>query len=207
MANYRVMVRLATVSGIPEDSPVNVFHFTSTDIANDDLEIRDALVDFYDDLNTRFGNQIAQNGHSIKMYDLADPTPRAPIAEYSWNMTAAPTGDPLPTEIALCLSFQGNRVSGTSQARRRGRVYIGPWAEGQQDTANNGRPSAGTITALVTSGDDLLTASQAASTWRWCVWSPTDAAMVQVTNGWVDNAWDVQRRRGVEPTTRETFAT
>jgi len=41
----------------------------------------------------------------------------------------------------------------------------------------------------------------------WQVWSPTDNQGRDVTNAWVDDAWDVQRRRGLRASTRSELAT
>jgi hypothetical protein len=42
--------------------------------------------------------------------------------------------------------------------------------------------------------------------WTWIVVSEVAGLNdVIVTNGWVDNAFDIQRRRGVTPTSRSTF--
>jgi hypothetical protein len=40
----------------------------------------------------------------------------------------------------------------------------------------------------------------------WCVWSVADQIAVPVANGWIDNAFDVQRRRGVDYTSRTLWA-
>jgi len=70
-------------------------------------------------------------------------------------------------------------------------------------------------------GLGLFTASSASAVWKWAVFSPTiaggwflpdtegppnlPAAYSPVQSGWVDNAWDTQRRRGLEATARTVF--
>jgi len=39
----------------------------------------------------------------------------------------------------------------------------------------------------------------------WIVYSTVDQAGHEVIGGWVDNAWDIQRRRGELSTSRLTF--
>jgi len=134
---------------------------------------------------------------------MDDDTPRAPIYDDTFDLGSNPTGDSLPPEIALCVSFQGARVSGTSQARRRGRVYLGPVRE--DDNSSVGVPGSSVINDATAFGNFLLGASIADADYTWSVYSTVDNALVTVTNGWVDNAWDVQRRRGLSPTTRVTF--
>lgn len=205
MVDIRCTVTFAIDSGIPEDRPVNTWAFTAVDKSTPvSDEITDDLIAFYNAVSGAFSGIYAQNGHVIKFYDLADPQPRAPYYERTFNLTSNPTQSPLPSELAICVSFQGNRVSGQDQKRRRGRVYLGPLATGQND---NGRPLGTTLTAINAAADDLLTASNGSANYAWCVYSRTDDAMVVVTNGWVDDAFDVQRRRGLAPTTRRTFAT
>jgi hypothetical protein len=39
----------------------------------------------------------------------------------------------------------------------------------------------------------------------WCVYSPTSNMLFPISQIWVDDAWDTQRRRGVKATTRTTY--
>jgi hypothetical protein len=41
----------------------------------------------------------------------------------------------------------------------------------------------------------------------WCVWSRLERKARSVTDWWVDNEWDVQRRRGLKATQRKTGTT
>ena len=195
---------LHTVDAITENYVTNSWCFTDMLPGTDDAAIVTLLKDFYDDIAAAYwSNLIAQNGHEVKLYDLPGTVPNYPYFEGTFNMASAPSGQALPGEIALCLSFQGVRSAGFPQARRRGRVYIGPLS-----TACNsgGRPIAAVMTAMGTAAATLR--SQAAvisGTGGWAVWSVTDAAPVEVDNGWIDNAFDVQRRRGVDATSRTTF--
>jgi hypothetical protein len=40
---------------------------------------------------------------------------------------------------------------------------------------------------------------------EWAIYSPTANLHKTITDIWVDDAWDTQRRRGLAPTTRDTF--
>lgn len=203
--NMRVQATLNPVSGVAADAAVNVWHFlTDEEVATPAL-VEGALTDFYNGVRAAISPSIKRTGGlTLKFYDLADPQPRVPFRETLLNITN--TSVPLyalPAENSLCLSFQGQRVSGESQARRRGRIYLGPLGySGAEDWA---RPSAGLISLLATAGDTLLAASDAQLHWNWAVWSTVNAEMTVVTDGWVDNAWDTQRRRGLEYTSRSTF--
>lgn len=197
------MVQLAIASGIPEDRPVNTLHFDCAVAATGATAILADLPGWFSECAPIYANTVSQNGHRVKMYDMADPTPRAPIVDTTFNLTSGPSGAPLPSEVAICLSFQGVRLSGQSQARRRGRIYIGPLDTSTVDA--DGRPGGVAIGAVADMGDLILADSVASGDYAWAVYSVTDDSLVQVLNGWVDNAFDIQRRRGLAPTSRTTF--
>jgi hypothetical protein len=162
------------------------------------------LKGFYDGIAGSYPAKIAQNGHEIKYYLLPGPgKPNYPFEIDFFNLFTAPTGTTLPTEVALCLSFQGLKAAGAPQARRRGRVYIGPLDEA---TNTDGRPSTTVISAIVTAATTLSSAVTALGAgYEWGIWSVTDQHFVPAIDGWVDNSWDTQRRRGVDPNSRTTF--
>lgn len=77
------------------------------------------------------------------------------------------------------------------------------------------RPWTDLVTAAAAVGTTLLAAGDASSgAWTWCIYSPTTetqtaslaSSFIPIVGGWVDNAWDTQRRRGLEPTTRTTWS-
>jgi hypothetical protein len=39
----------------------------------------------------------------------------------------------------------------------------------------------------------------------WSVWSEANQTASPVRDGWVDDAWDTQRRRGLDSSARTTF--
>lgn len=207
MAIWRAQVEWQSTTLLPEDKVVNTWHFEGSDTATDTDNIRDMLVDFY---TTPYeGNPIKSfmpaallNGfYDIKIFCLADPEPRVPRATYNED-TAVSSNAPLPGEVALCLSYHGAVVSGESQARRRGRIYLGPFT-----TAANasGRPTSAVIATMTAAASELLAAANASVTWQWIVYSRVNDAGVDVVGGWVDNAWDSQRRRGLRSTARTAW--
>lgn len=202
MPLYRTIVELAHENGNPNDKAVNVWHCIADDLTALDLFLVQ-ITTFYGAIDGALSTNIANTGWRLRCYDLADPEPRAPVRDQSvGGITTGSTS--LPHELALCMSFQAPQQSGQSQARRRGRLYLGPFADDASNSAN-GFPAAATLTQLGNAIQNLLDASQAAATWAWAVYSPTNAAAIEVTNAWLDNAWDVQRRRGVSSTSRTTF--
>lgn len=194
---------LRMTSNLPADYATN----TWSCVADNDTAAQafvTELIEFYRDVQGSLANVVALDDHIYKIFNRADPIPRQPVAEGTWDLTTTPSASALPQEVALCLSFQGDPESGVSQARKRGRVYIGPL--GQNTIASTGRPSSTFVTTLATAGDTLLTSSVASGTWDWTVHSATTGDNSVVTNGWVDDEYDTQRRRGRIATSRTVFS-
>lgn len=203
MGAVRAQVILKTNNAISEDFATNSWCFTGEDTEESTTQLTVSLAAFYNTMRPYLGGQMAQNGHLIKFSNLPGVKPNYPFIETSFNLTTAPSGDPAPSEVALCLSFQGSRASGFPQARRRGRVFIGPLL---LNTSSVGRPTTTIVTALAGAGDALKTSVDAITgDVAWAVWSQVDQAAVPVTDGWVDNAFDTVRRRGIRPNSRTTF--
>lgn len=206
--HLQVQVVLQATSNILADNATNTWHFYSPlSLDPDDLDnVRDMIEDFY---GSTFGSGVhvgaflskaISNTALVKYYNMGDPKPRVPIRTDTITLNRPTSGEVLPTEVALVFSFQAERQSGESQARRRNRLYIGPL--GQNACSDDGRPTAGFVAALAKAGRETLQASNASITWQWRVYSPTSGDTHLVDNGWVDNAFDTQRRRGVAPTAR-----
>jgi hypothetical protein len=119
-----------------------------------------------------------------RLYDMADAKPREPIAQANIDMPAA--GTPGPGEVALCLSFYAQR----NLPRQRGRIYTGPFRG-----ASTSGPRPGTVlNDAMALGAALMGLSSGTGDWQ--VFSPTTNTYRDVTNYWVDDAWDTVRSRG-----------
>lgn len=202
MGFYTLQQTIATVDNTAENYATNTWHFeaeTGQDITN----AQSAIQTFYASISDRFGNIVRQNNHPWKIYDDTDPEPRAPVSSGSWNLASAPSLGSLPPEVSLVLSFQGEQESGVPQARKRGRVFI-PFLFSNAN-GSDGRPIAATITDVRDAANALLTASNNAAGWTWLVFSRVAPGYTAVTNGWVDNEWDTQRRRGRKATSRTVY--
>ena len=127
----------------------------------------------------------------------------------------------LPGEIACCLSFRGDYGALLEEApddadadtaperprsRVRNRIFFGPLTiDGAAHTTTPIRPHGDLIEALLDLatelGDMINNPNLASVEARWVTWSGIigSSTVVQAS---VDNAFDVQRRRGVAPTTR-----
>ena len=201
-SDYLVQAILPHDSGLPENVSVNTWSIKTT--TTGDLTALQAAVDelkaFYLTMDI-YLSSVNASTMLFKAYDRADLSPRVPVLEDDQALTLS-TGSMIP-QAALCLSFQGNRISGQSQARRRGRIYLGPLSSAAEGF--DGRPAAALVTALSGAGGTLLAASDADPDWSWCVWSEVDQAGIVIDNGWVDNRFDIQRRRAEAATSRTVF--
>lgn len=209
MGLFRFTVTFQGSSLLPEDQYVNSFHFDSVEpvIITDYDNVRDMLRDFYNLIPSPGTSSIAsfmsnriQTAVTVRAYALEDEKPRAPRYESTFNLATRATADPMPEEVSLVLSFERPRVSGVPQSRRRNRVYLGPFAESANDV--NARPASQLRITMARAARDMLDASNASVRWTWEVFSPTYEEHGPVRGGWVDNAWDTQRRRGQASTER-----
>lgn len=201
MATIRAQVILHTADAVPENYISNSFCFDGMDTGGDDAAIVTMLKDFYDDLTpATMSSVVTQNGHEVKLSQLPGLAPNYPYFEGTFNLASAWSGSPMPSEVALALSFQGVRSAGAPQARRRGRVYIGPFGS---NANTSGRPAAAVLTFMANAATTMqATAASIATSGGWAVWSVADQTAVPVDNGWIDNSWDTQRRRGLVYTSR-----
>lgn len=205
----RVQATRAAVTGIPADAVTNVFHFDSltTPVGSTEYQdCADAVEDFFDGANlvtpvAGYIHSLMADALTLKVYDLSDPEPRVPRITETVTSSGAGSSERLPNELAVCLSFQGAAISGLAQARRRGRLFIGPLSGGAWNPAT-ARPSDVFMTDLATAAIRLVEDTAT----RWAVYSTVLNAAAAVTDGWVDNAFDVQRRRGLAPTIKAAWA-
>jgi len=198
-------------SQLAEDSFVNTWHFRkASGIVTDFDNVKDMLVEFYSgdsggertDLTNWLTTRSVTGKFTIKAYHLTDAKPRSPVYEYTSNV-AVGTDECLPTEVALVMSFQAEPVSGENQKRKRNRIYLGPFASnilGSSQTVDGA-----VVESVLFAGKALYQASEASANWHWNVYSPSDDEAYEVYNGWVDNGYDTQRRRGTRATARGYF--
>jgi hypothetical protein len=209
----RAQVVLQGVSGLAEDRFVNTWAFGSQDAgspADADLDaIADALQTFYTTNPVGHTNKLEDfwagfmdTPATINMYRLGETPPRTPIV---YDFAISPGGsNPFPAEVALCLSF----FSGRNLPRRRGRIYFGPLAQNGAEPGpfpEGDRRPAGSLTTCLTGAASRL-ASASLGLYPWAVLSGADGQLRPVTDGWVDNAFDTQRRRGVAASSRLTWS-
>lgn len=215
MANIMCQVRIPHRSLITADDVVNTFNFVGLSDAETMAPLAlGLLADFYGGLNgiqiqrikDMLSGELAVAGTRIKVYDHADPEPRVPILDESLGLTNA-TNAPfanLPGEVAIGISYHAEQVSGVAAARRRGRIYLGPLRN--DALAGTGTtPSRPPVAMLVDLAQAARGLASGPSGCRWAVYSRRDEAFREIVGGHIDNAFDTQRRRGVETTLRQGF--
>lgn len=213
MTRMKHVVTLPYLSNIPQDVAQNTFFTSGTaSAAGMGLAFATRLGGFYNTIpsggsakiTTYLSSYIDFTKVTVKSYDLDEPEPRPPVVITPLTWTGNTSGN-APSEVSMCLSFQGDAVPGQSQARRRGRVYIGPLALTVTTSGSNQpcRPLTATRNTIALAGKALQALNDSSCT--WCVYSTVTGDLVPVTNGWVDDEFDTQRRRGLRSTTRTLF--
>ncbi len=201
-------------TGIPEDRYITTWAFRTEDnlppSEADLIGANDLVGEFFTGMTSPATTTIANQLGSVidkpvceaRSYKLGDTVPRQPTTSF-YNLGPVSANDPLPSEVAVCASFYSQR----NLPRRRGRVFVGPWNASivTRDTDTGvARLANNIITALRTSMVRLA-GSAPQQGLRWCVLSQTDAALYDITAGWVDNAFDTQRRRGETASSRSPW--
>lgn len=217
MPHTMVQHMFNSASGMPEDAIVNTWHFNSSETADEtDGEIIANIVNkFYDTVTSPAAaavmNYLATTGmaiprHRNKVYDMSQTPPRIPVYDATAITGASNAAQQLPTEVAVCLSFNAAPLPGVDAARRRGRVYVGPL---NTNALTAGTGTVGTTVsfsmsqALCESGNRLRLEAAAAGH-VWCVYSRTaqaggatiDQYLSTVVSVWSDDAFDTVRSRG-----------
>lgn len=209
-------------TGLPTDVAVNSFIFRNDadplDVGSDiNARITASLSDFYAGQAPAIAGLTAPSAQSIlgllsaeiaswtiKIYDLGDaPGERVPVlVDKTADLAAAGArASALPSEVACVLSLQTPIIG----RRGRGRIFLGPL--GSMIAVQDGHP-------IVPSAQRSRVAANAAKLAlgnghevEWQVWSGTRALMARVVGGYVDDAPDTQRRRGIKATLRTKWGT
>jgi hypothetical protein len=213
----RIQVNMLRDNGLPEDICTNTWHFY-TEEADPVVGATSAVAQlegFYEAVDSLLASYL--NAEFVaRAYDLTDNEPRVPIYEQVIE-TVLGTGTGLPSEVAICLSYRATLESGTNPARRRGRIFLGPLDQEVGGAAGGDyMVSPSTQEQIAEAATGLCDAGVSGDTF-WAVFSPTiagaspwslselEAASQRVTAGFVDNAFDTIRSRGVRPTERELW--
>lgn len=189
MTDVRMIVSWGQGTAPTEDWFSNTLYFAVDEVGSPDYQqLATDLAAVYRSMGFTLGSRI-----EVRAYNLADQKPRPEKAfAFSASSGSRPQGVP---QVALCLSYYSER----NLPRRRGRIYTGPYstATPRPDTAvmNDTLALAGKLAGIGGLNVD------------WSVYSPTTAAQggdgtMSISTAWVDNSWDVIRRRKLDGTAR-----
>jgi hypothetical protein len=185
MAHYRVQISFQADSALPKDAITINPHYNGDDAAGIAAALKSNLL-AHADVGPSWP-------FTVKVYDAEKAPPSYPLAEAQNVAAAKATG--YPRELALCLSYYAT----WNRPGFRGRLYIPICFLG--GTASL-RPSAGQMTKALQWANVLNTGMPPGTIWE--VWSPTQKRGSGVSNTWVDDEWDIQRKRGLRGTSRQT---
>jgi hypothetical protein len=193
---YEFQVSMPVTDVLPRNRYVNAIHLEHNigGVVPTDLEqMCSDIVELY---QTHYGN--AANEVTCKAYDV-DAVPNYPRAAVTVN-AGTPWTINFPREIALVLSYAGQNKGNRSE---RGRIYLAPHLVTAQ-SASGSRPSGAQLAWAL----DWYQASNnsfpdlGGVDWKFGIWSPTYQKFTQSQQAWVNDDWDVQRRRGLRESTR-----
>src|SRR6476646_7509281 len=226
MGVVQAVVTMAKKSGIPADAVENTFNFavaadnpTTTELNN----IQSALTNFYNTSHTFggtsgtlmsiFGNSI-NNGAAtgtIKYYVVTghlDGSPHGSPTRTDPFTPATTSLNEAPNQLAVCLSFQSAYGSDVEfapgsrpRARDRGRIYLGPVSLDILDQDSTTKEPFVLLAARNKVAGAAVALRDDANT-TWVVWSRANVVTHEVVSGWVDNAFDIVRRRRNKATIR-----
>lgn len=216
---YRVQVRLPAADGLNKDACVNVWHFRQNDIiggttpADSANDMIDQLQNFYEAIRGVYPLTVSAP-FKATAFDMNDPEPRVPVLLRDITLSSGPSGEPLPDQVAICLSMFNNVASGESPRRSRGRVYIGPVYQGVATSEDaQAIVATATRTTIINAAHAAFKTGLTVNDPYLCVFSRKDLATgsslsdsfktVDIVR--VDNRWDIQRRRAEGPTAVSSF--
>lgn len=207
--------------------------FPGWDPATELLDISSPITGFYNHVHAS-GQSVARflgTGLSraalacrIKYYDIAaylDGSPHgSPVAEDGFTLANGLAASTLPEEVAVALTLRADTwqsqlvetADGSDEGiardrprqRHTGKVYVGPLvAEANQLTNNKSRVDSAFRTCLLDSIERVQDQLRV-NGHNLCVWSRADEDLTTVTHAQVDDAFDTQRRRGGDSTSRTT---
>jgi hypothetical protein len=195
---YAFQISMPLTDTLPRNRISNTVHFSHVVGSQSDDQLRSMCEDLVEMYQTRYG--VATKEILCKAYDV-DAKPNYPRAEVIVNVGQVWTQN-YPRELALVLSFCAEQRGNRSE---RGRVYLNPLMAGGV-VAPGLRPAATQLdwalkfyTEPNASFPDI-----GGVDWQFGVWSSTYGQFTKSLQAWVNDDWDVQRRRGLRETTRVT---
>lgn len=211
MPIIKCQVRLPYFTNLPKDVATNTLYYNvpGSPPASAALDDVAAMIEgFYTTIDDFLASVILRSADacSIRMYDLSDPEPRQPIRIETFTLGPPLAAGNMPLECAAVLSYYSAFSSGVPNARRRGRIYIGPlYANALTAGSSSVFPSlsTGVVNGIVAAVGTLSSITTNGA--EWTQYSPTADLGFPVLGGWMDTEFDTQRRREANPAARVTF--
>ena len=191
--NYMAVIGVGVGSALPRDQFVVTPHFHDGNATKSPSALATKLGDSMQTWLT------GSYKITVTVYDAFGTKPNPPLATYIKNSAGGFINANAPQEIALCLSY----YSGFNRPRLRGRLYL-PYAWIFQSSGTGTasvRPTSTQQLAVRAFADTVLKSGISIGC-DWTVCSKAAAQNIAVTNYYVDDEWDTQRRRGGKPTGR-----
>lgn len=193
MALRKFQVSLPVVDLLPRNRFVNTFHMDHNGIVAEDLnQMCSDIADMY---QTRYG-KVAEV--DVKVYDVGLP-PNYPLEHFVKTPGTAWSCN-VPQELALCLSYSGDNRGNKNE---RGRIYLAPQLANPAHTIG-ARPTQTTLDwalAFYTTSNSSFP-DLGGSDWTFGIWSKTRSKFTGAQQAWVNDDWDIQRRRGLREANR-----
>lgn len=228
MTTVKVAAIMDAVTGIPEDAVQNTFHFHQA--GGDPVVMAGtataAIQAFYTDANHASGRSVSEflsdevsravGASVMKAWEVDEAAIVGPpkrfdetfLFEVPLVLDAAFDPASMVSEAACVLSVHGVLDGSDGDRRRRGRLYIGPLNTSAPESVATAplRPGTTFRGVLVEGARSLFAVTDPTAT-DWVVTSRAELVLVSepITAGWVDDAFDTQRRRGPARTLRQTF--
>jgi hypothetical protein len=188
MATYKVQVACALDTILPRDRIVNTFHLDDHGVTSDPTGLAEDTAGIFE---TLYGSA---REIDVRVYPTG-AAPNYPVGQYVRQLGQAGAATTGPREVAVCLSYYGER----NLPRTRGRMYICV-AAGQNLSMSGNRPNAFTRDQVIAVADGI--AGLGGPDVDWIYWSKLTGEHGPVKHAYVDDEWDVVRKRGLRPSTR-----
>ena len=199
MAVYKFLVSMPVTDTLPRNRIQNTLHFqhVAGTVLDTDLEAVCA------DLCTLYQHHYGSPNQEVeaRAYSLGAP-PQLPKAKVVVD-AGMPWGHNSMREQALVLSFAGNN---RGDKRRRGRIYLEPGIVGTLQAVDKIRPDEACLQwALAFYAESNSSFPDIGGPdWQFGIWSERGQHFTVAEQAWVNDDWDVQRRRGLRETRRVT---
>jgi hypothetical protein len=196
---YGFSVSMPVTDTLPRNRFVNHFHMEHSigSLADTNLESMCA------DIIGVWQHHYRDNARELqcKAYDT-DAKPNYPRANVIVN-AGVPWVMSVPRELALVLSYAAHN---RGNKRERGRMYLAPGIASVGLMDANLRPTQAQLDwALAFYGESNNSLPDLGGIdWKFGVWSKVAQKFTQTQQAWVNDDWDIQRRRGLRETTRVT---